>query len=219
MTGTKPIKPLNDRPLCEEYKNFNYFLEEGMKDIKSEKPSLLLHSCCGPCSTAVIERLIRNYKITVFFYNPNITEEEEYLKRKKTQVAFIKKYNQSMEAIDAILFLEAPYNPQVFRELSRGLEQEPEGGSRCRECFKLRLEKTAEMAKMEGSDFFATTLTVSPHKKFSLINKIGMDLAIRYGLSYLAEDFKKKAGYQRSIELSKDFGLYRQQFCGCEYSK
>jgi len=215
----KKTKPANNIGLGEEYNEYNFFPERNSEDYKTEKPSLLLHSCCGPCSTSVIERLIREYKITVFFYNPNITDEDEYLKRKETQLKFIESYNQSVDKIDTISFLEGPYHPDVFKELSRGLESEPEGGSRCIKCFRLRLEKTAETAKMWGNDLFATTLTVSPHKNFAIINKIGADLAIKYGLSYLAEDFKKKAGYQRSIEMSKDYGLYRQQFCGCDYSK
>lgn len=219
MAEIKKLGPVHHEASEEKNGGFNYFSESNQEETKIEKPSLLLHSCCGPCSTSVIERLIRDYKITVFFYNPNITDEEEYLKRKETQQQFIEKYNQSMDKIDGVTFLEGPRDSFGFKAASTGLEGEPEGGKRCSECFRLRLEKTAETAKMTGNDFFATTLTVSPHKNCSLINKIGMDLAVRYGLTYLAEDFKKKAGYQRSIELSKSFGLYRQQFCGCEYSK
>ncbi|HZK88040.1 MAG TPA: epoxyqueuosine reductase QueH [Anaerovoracaceae bacterium] len=219
MTEYKKFKPSNNIGLGEEYNEYNFFAERNSEETKVEKPSLLLHSCCGPCSTSVIERLIREYKITIFFYNPNITDEEEYLKRKETQLKFIERYNQSIDKIDVVSFLEGPYDREVFRELSCGLEKEPEGGIRCTECFRLRLEITAETAKMWGNDIFGTTLTVSPHKNFAIINKIGLDLAIKYGLTYLAEDFKKKAGYQRSIEMSKDYGLYRQQFCGCDYSK
>jgi len=219
LTEYKKLKPSNNIGLGEEYNEYNFFTERNSEETKVEKPSLLLHSCCGPCSTSVIERLIREYKITIFFYNPNITDEEEYLKRKETQLKFIERYNQSIDKIDVVSFLEGPYDREVFRELSCGLEKEPEGGIRCTECFRLRLEITAETAKMWGNDIFGTTLTVSPHKNFAIINKIGLDLAIKYGLIYLAEDFKKKAGYQRSIEMSKDYGLYRQQFCGCDYSK
>lgn len=219
MVEYKKFKPSNNMDLGEEYNKYNFFQERDSKETKIEKPSLLLHSCCGPCSTSVIERLIREYRITIFFYNPNITDEEEYLKRKDTQLKFIEDYNQTIDKIDVISFLEGPYDRQIFRTLSCGLENEPEGGSRCTECFKFRLEKTAETAKMWGNDIFATTLSVSPHKNWATINKIGLDLAIKYGLTYLAEDFKKKAGYQRSIEMSKEFGLYRQHFCGCDYSK
>lgn len=215
----RKLKPSNHVALEAELNEYNYFSEGNQEETKIEKSSLLLHSCCGPCSTSVIERLIRNYKITVFFYNPNITDEEEYLKRKETQLQFIERYNERIDKIDSVSFLEGPYDCSPFKAICTGLENEPEGGKRCSECFRLRLEKTAETAKMSGNDLFATTLTVSPHKNCALINKIGMDLAVRYGLTYLAEDFKKKAGYQRSIELSKDYGLYRQQFCGCEYSK
>jgi len=219
LTEYKKSKPSNNIGLGEEYNKYNFFPERNSEETKIEKPSLLLHSCCGPCSTSVIERLIREYKITVFFYNPNIADREEYLKRKETQLKFIEHYNLKIDKIDVVSFLEGPYEPSVFKEISRGLESEPEGGSRCTECFRFRLEKTAETAKMWGNDIFGTTLTVSPHKNFALINKIGLDLAIKYGLSYLAEDLKKKAGYQRSIEMSKEFGLYRQRFCGCDYSK
>jgi predicted adenine nucleotide alpha hydrolase (AANH) superfamily ATPase len=215
----KILKPANNIGIGEEYKEYNFFPERNSEEYKIEKPSLLLHSCCGPCSTAVIERLIGEYKITVFFYNPNITDEAEYFKRKEAQLKFINSYNQSIDKIDNISFLEGPYNPSVFRDISIGLENEPEGGIRCVECFRLRLEKTAETAKIWANDFFATTLTVSPYKNSIIINRIGMELAIKYGITYLAEDFKKKAGYQRSVEMSKDYGLYRQQFCGCDYSK
>lgn len=219
MTLMKKLKPSNHLVSEKEFCEYNFYSKDENKEIKTEKLGLLLHSCCGPCSTSVIERLVREYKITVFFYNPNITDREEYLKRKENQIKFIENYNQNINQVDTIAFLEGPYDSETFLVAAKGLESEPEGGKRCTECFKIRLEKTAETAKMTGNDCFATTLTVSPHKNGALIHKIGMDLAIRYGLTYLAEDFKKKAGYQRSIELSKEFGLYRQHFCGCEYSK
>jgi len=219
MSLSKKLKPSDNIALEEEFSEYNFFSGREGKQTKVVKPGLLLHSCCGPCSTSVVERLIRTYKITIFFYNPNIMDEEEYVKRKNTQIHFIEQYNQRLEAEDVLEFLEGPQDFVAFGKMSQGLEEEKEGGKRCTECFRLRLEKTAETAKMTGNDFFATTLTVSPHKNCALINKIGMDLAVRYGLTYLAEDFKKKAGYQRSIEMSKDYGLYRQQFCGCEYSK
>lgn len=219
MSLSKKLKPSNGITVGEEFSEYPFFSKGEEKQAKVVKPRLLLHSCCGPCSTAVVERLIRTYKITIFFYNPNIMDEEEYEKRKNTQLHFIEKYNHNIDAIDFIEFMEGPYEPDVFMKVSQEFKNEPEGGKRCNECFRLRIEKTAETAKMTGNDYFATTLTVSPHKNCGLINKIGMDLAVRYGLTYLAEDFKKKAGYQRSIEMSKDYGLYRQQFCGCDYSK
>lgn len=187
--------------------------------LKKERPSLLLHSCCGPCSTSVIEQLCREYHITVFFYNPCITEEEEYLRRKETQLSFIRDHNENVPAEDRIDFREGPYDPKNFYRMTDGLEEEPEGGKRCKICFEQRLEKTAETARMLGCDYFATTLTVSPHKNYTMISNIGKRLAAKYRLSFLDRDFKKKAGFQRSIELSKEHGLYRQNYCGCQYSK
>lgn len=189
-----------------------------LQDVKKSKPALLLHSCCGPCSTAVVERLIDAYDITIFFYNPNITDKEEYEKRKATQMEFIEKYNKSRDSRGRLGFMEGPYEPNAFYKAATNLEEEPEGGRRCIACFQLRLEKTAETASMTGFQCFATTLTVSPHKNFELIYKIGMQLGMRYGLTYLGEDFKKKAGYQRSVELSRIYELYRQNYCGCSFS-
>ena len=185
---------------------------------ETKKPRLLLHSCCGPCSTSVIERLACTYQITVFFYNPNIHDTEEYEKRKKTQIQFLNQLNSSNLYEDKIDFIEGEYDPESFFEVSRGLEEEREGGARCEKCFILRLERTAVKAKTHGFDTFATTLTVSPYKNYTLIAEIGRRLAFQYGLSYLDIDFKKKDGYRRSIELSKQYGLYRQHYCGCLFS-
>lgn len=184
-----------------------------------EKQRLLLHSCCGPCSTAVIERLISRFHLTVFFYNPNITEAEEYEKRKETQLQFIKAFNETAAEEDQVEFLEGPYDPARYFELVKGLESEPEGGARCTVCFRMRLEQTAAEAKKLGFHSFATTLSVSPHKNFPLISQIGEEAADACGVSFLAEDFKKKAGYQRSVALSREYNLYRQNFCGCEFAK
>lgn len=192
---------------------------DDMGEVRTQKPTILLHSCCGPCSTAVVERLRGRYEITVFFYNPNITDRDEYEKRRKTQIEFIERYNNRIDSRDRIAYLEGPYEPEVFLALTKGLEQEEEGGRRCTPCFQMRLEKTAEMASLSGFDTFGTTLSVSPYKNFELIVKLGMQLGMRYGLTFLAEDFKKQNGYQRSIELSKEYRLYRQHFCGCSYSK
>ena len=183
-----------------------------------EKPKLLLHSCCGPCSTAVIERLIGTYNITVFFYNPNIDDPEEYKKRLETQIEFINKINETNIYGDKVEFLEGEYDPEIYYDVARGLENEKEGGARCTECFRLRLERTAVKAKTHGFDTFATTLTVSPYKNYNLITEIGREMAFKYGLSYLDMDFKKKDGYRRSVELSKIYGLYRQHYCGCNFS-
>jgi len=197
----------------------NQFISlEDMNDVRKTRPAILLHSCCGPCSTAVVERLSGRYDITIFFYNPNITDRDEYEKRRKTQLDFIEKYNNRIDSKNRIAYLEGPYEPELFYSAVKGLEKEPEGGKRCIPCFQLRLEKTAETAIISGFDTFGTTLTVSPYKNFELIYKLGMQLGMRYGLTFLGEDFKKQGGYQRSIELSKEYHLYRQHFCGCGFS-
>lgn len=183
------------------------------------KPSVLLHSCCGPCSTAAVEQLIHDYDVTVFFYNPNITDREEYIKRKSAQEEFIKRYNLNPGRKGLLLYKEGVYEPEKFYSKVRGFENECEGGERCMICFGLRLEKTAEEAMLLGFDYFTTTLSVSPHKNYEQISVIGSNLSMRSGLNFLARDFKKKDGYKRSIELSKIYGLYRQNYCGCEYSK
>ncbi|MCR5481476.1 MAG: epoxyqueuosine reductase QueH [Clostridia bacterium] len=183
------------------------------------KPHVLLHSCCGPCSTSVIERLLPDYNITVFFFNPNITDSEEYEKRKQTQIEFLEKYSRDHVLAESVGFIEGEYDPQAFFEAVRGLENEREGGKRCVVCERMRLERTAVEAEKRGFDIFATTLTVSPHKNYEAITMIGTELAIKHGLSYLDIDFKKRAGFQRSVELSKAYNLYRQNFCGCIYSK
>ena len=178
------------------------------------RPKLLLHSCCGPCSTTVLSLLASYFDITVLYYNPNIEPKEEYYKRKEEQIRFIKKFNN-----EHIKFMDCDYNNQDFRSRVVGLEQEREGGARCAVCFKLRLEKTAEIAKALDFDYFGTTLTVSPHKNSEVINKIGTLLETEYGVKYLYSDFKKKDGYKRSIELSKKYNLYRQDYCGCEFGR
>ena len=184
-----------------------------------EKPGLLLHSCCGPCSTAVVERLAKDYALTLFFYNPNITDEEEYRTRIAAQTQYLQCYNRDCGADDTVQWKEGPYEPACFFEAVKGLESEPEGGARCEKCFALRLAKTADEALRNGFPCFGTTLSVSPHKDYRLICEIGSRLAAERGLTFLEEDFKKKGGFQRSIELSKQYGLYRQKYCGCEYSK
>lgn len=184
-----------------------------------QKPALLLHSCCGPCSTAVIERLADEFDVTVFFYNPCITDEEEYILRRENQKKFLNAYNEERIGKGRIRFLEGPYQPGTFLKLAEGHESDPEGGGRCSLCFTQRLEKTAETAQMTGNDYFGTTLTVSPHKNYRRISEIGQKIALRYGLTFLDRDFKKKDGFKRSIELSKKYGLYRQDYCGCEFSK
>lgn len=194
------------------------FVETG-PEVKTVKNRLLLHSCCGPCSTSCVERLAPVYKVTVFFYNPNITDKEEYEKRKQTQIDFLRQYNEKLPPEDRIKFIEGEYMPEEFFDAAAGLESEPEGGLRCTECFRLRLERTAQAAIRTGNQIFGTTLTVSPHKNYSLVSAIGCELANRYGLEFLDMDFKKKAGFQRSIQMSREYGLYRQNYCGCRFSK
>lgn len=206
----------NSKHSCEKE---NIFVEGGGFQETISKPALLLHSCCGPCSTAVVERLVDEFDVTVFFYNPCITDEEEYKRRRESQLKFIEKFNEEKMGATKVLFDEGEYRPTEFFKAAEGFECEPEGGARCTVCFAQRLEKTAEAARMGGYDYFATTLTVSPHKNYKLISEIGRTIALRYGLSFLDRDFKKKDGFKRSIELSRKYNLYRQDYCGCEFSK
>ena len=178
------------------------------------RPKLLLHSCCGPCSTTVLSYLESFFDIIVYYYNPNIEPVEEYEKRKNEQIRFIKEFNKP-----SITFLEGLYENDKFRECSQGLESELEGGARCVSCFKLRLEKTALKAKELNCDYFGTTLTVSPHKNSKIINEIGKHLEEKYNIKFLYSDFKKNDGYKKSIILSKEYNLYRQNYCGCLYGR
>lgn len=178
-------------------------------------PTLLLHSCCAPCSSYVIEYLSNYFKITVFYYNPNLYPDEEYEKRSAEQ----KKFISIFKAKNPVSFIELGFDTNEFYKKIKGLEKEKEGGARCEKCFELRLEKTAELAHERDFDYFATTLTISPLKNAELINAIGLRLARNIGASYLPSDFKKKNGFKRSTELSKEYGLYRQSYCGCVYSK
>lgn len=181
-----------------------------IQSLGERRPRLLLHSCCGPCSSYVLEYLSDYFDITLFFYNPNIQPAEEYEKRLLTQ----KKLLERAKYKNPVAFLSGEYEPQRFFEAVKGLENCREGGARCEKCFELRLSKAAEIAKKGGFDYFATTLTVSPHKNAVLINEIGG----RYQ-NYLPSDFKKREGYKRSIILSKEYELYRQDYCGCIFSK
>lgn len=194
----------------------NYQLETD-KIIKKldNVPRLFLHACCAPCSSYVTEYLSEYFDITVFFYNPNITEYEEYLKRKNELIRFI----SEMKFKNPVSFIDGDYSPEAFFEISKGREELCEGGARCFDCYLLRLEKTAVMAKQENYDYFCTTLSVSPHKNSQKLNEIGGQLSEKYGIKYLFSDFKKRNGYKRSIELSAQYNLYRQNYCGCIYSK
>lgn len=179
------------------------------------KDNLLLHVCCAPCSSYVLELLENEYNITVFFYNPNITEEEEYKKR----LAELKRFISQAPFANKVDIVEGGYEPTLFFEMSKGLEGEPERGSRCRKCYELRMRETAKYAKEHNYDVFTTSLSISPHKNAKWINEIGTLLSEELDISYLYSDFKKKNGYARSIELSKEYDLYRQDYCGCVFSR
>lgn len=197
--------------------NYDKVLENIILENKKLKrvPRLLLHSCCAPCSSYVLEYLSKYFSITVFYYNPNISPLEEYLKRKEEQVRLIRE----MSFLYPVDILDCDYDNDVYEDKIKGLENEPERGSRCTVCFRLRLEKTADAALRGGFDYFGTTLTVSPYKNACLINELGRELENTYGVNFLYSDFKKKDGYKRSIELSSEYHLYRQNYCGCKYSK
>ena len=190
--------------------NYNEEMKKIIKGLDGNN-KLLLHSCCGPCSTAVLTRLKDYFDITVLYYNPNIEPFEEYLKRKEEQLKVLKEYNIKYMDID---YLNEEYHAKVV-----GYEKEKENGLRCPICYKLRLEKTAKIAKDNNFDYFGTTLTVSPHKSSKVINEIGMSLEKDYNVKYLLSDFKKEEGYKLSIKLSKELDLYRQDYCGCLFSK
>ena len=187
---------------------------EEMKRIVStfdDKKTILLHSCCGPCSSSVIERLKNYFDITVLYYNPNIEPLEEYIKRKNEQIRLLNELS--------VNYLDIEYLNDEYHAKIAGFENEPENGLRCPLCYELRMEKTAKLAKENNFDYFGTTLTVSPHKPSKIINEIGLKLQEKYDIPYLLSDFKKEDGYKRSIELSKEYNLYRQDYCGCLYSR
>ena len=190
--------------------NFQLETDKITAALGEAKPSLLLHSCCGPCSSYVLEYLTRFFDITLLFYGPNIQPREEYELRLAHQ-------KRVLEHIP-VKILECDYDGEAFDRAVAGLESEPEGGARCTECFRLRIEETARLAAEQGFEWYCTTLSVSPHKDAVRINALGEELGERYGVKWLPSDFKKRGGYQRSIALSKQFGLYRQEYCGCLYS-
>ena len=195
--------------------NINYakVLEEILKENKNKK--VLLHSCCAPCSSYVLSYLTNYLDITVLYYNPNISPKEEYELRKQEQIKIINKLDKNHK----IDYIDCDWENDRYEQVIKGLENEPERGSRCTKCFYLRLEKTAKMAKQLGYDYFCTTLTLSPYKNAKLLNEIGFELEKKYDIKYLPSDFKKNEGYKQSIELSKKYDLYRQDYCGCIYSK
>lgn len=196
--------------------NYQKKLDEILDTQDLEHPKrLLLQSCCGPCSSYVLEYLSNYFEITVYYYNPNIDTEEEYQKRLKEQERLIK----LMVFKNKVEFKKGKYDRDKFKKIVKGLEDEKEGGVRCFGCYALRMEAAAILAKEENFDYFTTTLSVSPYKNAEKINEIGEKLENKYGVSFLYSDFKKREGYKRSIELSKLYNLYRQNFCGCVYSK
>ena len=182
---------------------------------QGERPRLLLQSCCGPCSSYVLEALTPFFRVTVLYYNPNIQPRAEYDLRLENQ----RKIIAALPTPSAVDILECDYDGEKYDAAVKGLESEPEGGARCTVCFRLRLEETAKRASELGYDWFCTTLTVSPHKDAERLNQIGRALGERYGVPFLPSDFKKREGYKRSIQLSKEYELYRQDYCGCLYSK
>ena len=179
------------------------------------RPRLLLHSCCAPCSSAVLERLNDTFDIAVFYYNPNIAPEAEFVRRAEEQRRLI----DALPHAGKIEFIQGEYAPEVFYEACRGHEDDPEGGERCTRCFRLRLSRAAALAAQRGDNYFATTLSISPLKDAQRLNAIGLELSAGCGVSWLPADFKKKDGYRRSIELSAQYDLYRQDYCGCVFSR
>lgn len=196
--------------------NYQKELEKLLSQLEEEKnvPTLLIHSCCAPCSSYVLEYLSEYFRITVFYYNPNIYPDSEYTKRIVEQQKLIR----DMKFTYPVSFLAGKYDKEKFYEMAAGMEDLKEGGARCMKCYELRLTETARQAAAGGFHYFTTTLSISPMKNAQKLNEIGLRVGEEYGVKYLVSDFKKKNGYKRSIELSKEYGLYRQDYCGCEFS-
>lgn len=197
--------------------NYERLLDELICRLEKsgEVPTLFLHCCCAPCSSYVLEYLSKYFRITTFYYNPNIFPQEEYAHR----VAELKRFVSEFPTKYPVEFLEGTYEPERYYEAVRGLEREREGGARCRKCFELRLGEAARMAKSLNFDYFTTTLSISPMKNAAVLNEVGEEMAEKYGVRHLPANFKRKGGFLRSTELSKEYGLYRQDFCGCVFSK
>lgn len=195
--------------------NYQKETDSVIESLNGTVPTLLLHSCCAPCSSYTLEYLSRYFSITVFYFNPNISPKAEFDKRFAEQKRLI----ETLPSENKISLICGDYNYDEFLNIARGYESVPEGGERCFRCYRMRLEKTAELAKQNGFDYFCTTLSISPLKNSKKINEIGFDVAEKYGVKWLPSDFKKREGYKRSIELSREYDLYRQNFCGCVFSK
>ncbi|MDO5146699.1 MAG: epoxyqueuosine reductase QueH [Eubacteriales bacterium] len=211
---------MNRKKTNNQNRNYQKELEKiiggiGEHPLEEEKPSLLLHACCAPCSSYVLEYLTRFFHITIFYYNPNVTPETEYVKRVQEMKRLIRESGLEQQ----VSFLEGNYDPERFFAMAKGMEQEPERGIRCYHCYRLRMEEAAIAAARLGADYFTTTLSISPHKNARWINEIGEQLEETYGVRHLPSDFKKRSGYLRSIALSEQYHLYRQNYCGCVFSK
>lgn len=216
LYGTNKMMPQNVK--TSNARNYQRELDKILEQVTMTQ-RLFLHSCCAPCSSYVLEYLRRYFEITVFYYNPNISADEEYQKRVAEQKRLIEAYNKLPDSGYPIAVMEGDYEPKAFYAIAKGLEQCPEGGERCFACYELRLRKTAELARQLEYDYFTTTLTISPLKNAAKLNEIGERLSEEYQIAWLPSDFKKKNGYKRSIELSAEYGLYRQNYCGCVYSR
>ncbi len=196
-------------------RNYDKEMESIISNLGSEVPTLLLHTCCAPCSSRCLEELSNYFKVTVLYYNPNISPYEEYLKRKNEQIKFINEY-KSKYRID---YIDCDYDFESFIPIQKERVSDHEGGETCFKCYRLRLDKCARVAKENNYDYFGTSLTVSPFKNSDVLNSIGLELENKYNVKYLVSDFKKRNGYKRSIELSSKYNLYRQDYCGCAVSK
>lgn len=192
--------------------NYQLEMEKVLRTLDGTRPKLLLHACCAPCSSATLERLAAHFDITILYYNPNIYPPEEYHRRETELERFVEEAGYHYPVV------ELPYDPQEFYTAVQGLEQEPERGSRCTVCYRLRMRRAAQYARENGFDWFTTTLSISPHKDAKRINAIGQELEAEFGVKHLPSDFKKHNGYLRSLQLSEEYGLYRQDYCGCEFS-
>lgn len=214
MKSTKPVLERN-------FVNIEQNEQAGSANasLAYRKPRLLLHACCGPCSTSCVECVADEYEVTLYYYNPNIMDREEYLRRREALLKFIDAFNADNEGRTRVEYLEGEYDPERFVRLAEPMKDEPEGGKRCDMCFAMRLSDTAKMAKELGYDYFTTTMSVSPHKDYKTIAELGFSLEENTGVKYLDIDFKKRNGFGRSVEMSKMYGLYRQNFCGCEYAR
>ena len=197
--------------------NYQVMLDKIIEDIvrSNSLPGLLMHSCCAPCSSYCLSYLAEYFSITVLYYNPNISPEEEYYKRVNEQKRLIRE----LPVKNKISFAEGRYQPAEFFKMAEGLEDLPEGGERCFKCYEMRLCEAAAYASLHGFEYFTTTLSVSPHKNAQVLNKTGLKISEEYGVKYLVSDFKKRGGYQKSIQYSKEYNLYRQDYCGCIFSK